>query len=204
MRKENKAIRQEQIEQAAYALLHDKGFAGTSMLSIAKRSSASNETLYNWYGDKLGLFRALVAHNAEETRSLLETSLAEEKPALDTLRLLGPKLLSLLTGERAITLNRAAAADSSGELGRAISEAGRETVAPLIREVLENARDVGTLSFTDSGIATELYINLLVGDLQIRRVIGQMPEPDAGDIAQRSKSAFTFFCRLMSNPGPMT
>ncbi|MEQ8740678.1 MAG: helix-turn-helix domain-containing protein, partial [Hoeflea sp.] len=63
MREETRAARQAQIEQAAYEVLEEKGYAATSMLAIAKRARASNETLYNWYGDKTGLFRALVVRN---------------------------------------------------------------------------------------------------------------------------------------------
>ncbi len=198
MREEKRSIRRDQIEQAAYSVLGNKGYAGTSMLSIAKRARASNETLYKWYGDKLGLFRTLIERNAEDAKTLLETNLIEDVPPLDTLGTLGPKLLALLTSERAVALNRAAAADPTGELGAAISEAGRETVAPLIHRTLENARDENALSFTDSREATELYLNLLVGDLQIRRVIGRQPEPDAGYIAKRSKMALVYFCRLFS------
>ncbi|MCP4319422.1 MAG: TetR/AcrR family transcriptional regulator [Hyphomicrobiales bacterium] len=198
MREENRAIRQDHIERAAYAELREKGYAGTSMLGVAKRAKASNETLYNWYGDKLGLFLVLVARNADEVRAHLEASLKEDAPALDILADLGPKLLTLLVGSRAVALNQAAAADPTGELGAAISEAGRETVAPLIRKTIEKAGEEGVLSFRGSQQATELYISLLVGDLQIRRVIGREAQPDADFIAERSKTAFDYFCQLLS------
>ncbi|WP_372990533.1 TetR/AcrR family transcriptional regulator, partial [Sulfitobacter sp.] len=111
MRAETRTHRQEQIEVAAYKLLEQKGFAGTSMQGIARLAKASNETLYNWYGDKQGLFKALVARNADEVKSLLEEELDAQRDALGILGLLGPRLLSLLLGPRAIALNRAAAAD---------------------------------------------------------------------------------------------
>ena len=65
MREDNKAQRREQIEMAAYALLAEKGFQNMSMLAVSKAAKASNETLYRWYGDKTGLFKALIATNAE-------------------------------------------------------------------------------------------------------------------------------------------
>jgi AcrR family transcriptional regulator len=90
MRDENRAARQEKIEEAAYAVLEAKGYAGTSMLAIARAARASNETLYNWYGDKTGLFKALVVRNAEEVRTLLQQGLDSEESPLDILRALGP------------------------------------------------------------------------------------------------------------------
>jgi len=197
MRDEKRTARQAEIETSAYEVLRERGYAGTSMLRIAQRASASNETLYNWYGDKAGLFRALVQRNAAEVQAHLEDSLAGERPPLETLRALGPRLLALLTGPRAVALNQAAAADPSGELGAVIAEAGRETVAPLIQRTLEIARDDGALAFADPQEAVELYLNLLVGDLQIRRAIGRMPPLGPAAVDRRAARAFAYFCRLL-------
>ena len=108
MREEKRSIRQQQIETAAYKVLESKGYGGTSMLGIAKQARASNETLYNWYGDKQGLFQALVTRNADEVKQHLQDELETDNDALSILGTLGPKLLDLLTGDRAVALNRAA------------------------------------------------------------------------------------------------
>ncbi len=200
MRDENRSKRQKQIETAAYALLEQKGYAGTSMLAIARKAKASNETLYNWYGDKHGLFKALVSRNAAEVKALLEAELAADPNPIDTLGLLGPKLLTLLLGDRAIALNRAAAADPSGELGAAISQAGRETVLPLIVQVLEKAKQAELLVFDRADLAAGLYMDLLVGDLQIRRVIGRAPAPTEAFCAQRAETALRRLSLLLANP----
>lgn len=197
MQVENKLNRQNQIEQAAYAVLREKGYTGTSMLSIAKRARASNETLYRWYGDKLGLFRSLIERNAKVVKNLLETQITSGAQPLDTLRALGPELLSLLTSERAIGLNQAAAADQTGELGAALSEMGRETIAPLISQTLEKARADGVLAFDDTDETTDLYLSLLVGDLQIRRAIGRISEPRSEFIKKRAQSSYSHFITLV-------
>ncbi len=198
MRDENKVSRQQKIEEAAYAVLEAKGYAGASMLAIAKAARASNETLYNWYGDKTGLFKALVLRNAEEVKAHLEEGLESDRQPLDILRALGPQLLALLVSPRAIQLNRAAAADPTGELGAVISERGRESIAPLIGAVLERARREGVLTFDATGDAVSLYLNLLVGDLQIRRVIGREPPLDETAIKRRAEQAYERFFRLNS------
>jgi AcrR family transcriptional regulator len=198
MRDENKAARQEKIEEAAYAVLEAKGYAGTSMLAIARAARASNETLYNWYGDKTGLFKALVVRNAEEVRTLLQEGLDSDASPLEILQALGPRLLALLVSPRAIQLNRAAAADPTGELGAVISERGRETVGPLIGAVMERARKDGALRFDDTGAAVGLYLNLLVGDLQIRRVIGREPPLDEDAINSRAAQAYERFLRFVA------
>ncbi|WDR06049.1 TetR/AcrR family transcriptional regulator [Devosia rhodophyticola] len=197
MRAQTRSQRQEEIEIAAYKLLEKSGYAGTSMQGIARMAKASNETLYNWYGDKQGLFKALVTRNAAEVKALLEQELSTERNALAILGQLGPKLLGLLLGERAIALNRAAAADASGELGAALGEAGRDAVLPLLLKVLERAQSAGQLSFERSDQAAILYLNLLVGDLQIRRVIGTVPPPTAAFCEERSQRALSYLSQIM-------
>ncbi len=192
MREEKRSIRQQQIETAAYEVLDSEGYGGTSMLGIAKMARASNEAFYNWYGNKQGLFQALVTRNASEVKSHLEEELRTDHDALSILTTLGPKLLrllKLLTGDRAIALNHAAAADNSGELGAALSKAGLEAVFPLLEQVLLRARDEGQLNFEQIDEAVRLYLDLLISDQQIWRVIGRLPRPSTAFCQERSARA---------------
>ncbi|MCV6592958.1 MAG: TetR/AcrR family transcriptional regulator [Silicimonas sp.] len=197
MREEKRSLRQQQIEAAAHEVLEAKGYGGTSMLSIAKAARASNETLYKWYGDKQGLFQALVTRNAEEVKNHLVSELETDHDAMSILETLGPKLLLLLTGDRAIALNRAAAADGSGELGQTLSRAGREAVLPLLEQVLERARAEGQLHFDRTEEAVGLYLDLLIGDQQIRRIIGQLPSPTPSACTERARRAVQYLRRIM-------
>lgn len=163
------------IEDAAFALLIEKGYKATSMLEVARRAGASNETLYKWYGNKQGLFAALVKANARDVAELLRERLGGADPGpLETLAAVGPLLLELVTGERAIALNRAAVGDvhDTATLGPALAKSGREAVVPLIAELIEQARAKGDLDFDDAGEVAETYVALLIGDLQIRRATG--------------------------------
>jgi AcrR family transcriptional regulator len=198
MRDENRSIRQDQIEQAAYAVLDAKGYGGTSMLAIAKAAKASNETLYNWYGDKTGLFAALVRRNAAEVKALLEDQIAAGGDAVDALARVGPVLLQLVTSDRAVALNRAAAADPTGKLGRVLAAEGRETVAPLIAQVIAQGREQGRLAFDDLAMACETWLGLLIGDIQIRRVVGRMPQPGQEALAARADAALRNFLTLFA------
>lgn len=197
MRQDNRQIREQQITAAAYEVLEEKGYAGTSMLAIARRARASNETLYNWYGDKSGLFKTLVINNAAFIRAELEQHLTHPHDPIATLRRIGPILLDLLLGDRAIALNRAAAADPTGELGTLISRNGREVIAPMIGQLLEHARDDGLMDFQDTDKALDLYLRLLVGDQQIRRVIGQASKPKQNEMTLRSDEAVAYLLELL-------
>ena len=192
MKLEKQQARRRQIEAAAYEVLSKNGYKAASMLAIAKRAGASNETLYNWYGNKQTLFRSLVESNAQEVTQFLQQSIDHEASAQETIRHLGPVLLRMITSEKAILLNRAAAADAdeTGILGGTLSRAGRNTVAPLIAKIFEQARKRGELAFDDTDDIVDLYLSLLIGDLQIRRVVGACPELSDSKVQDRANRAW--------------
>lgn len=175
------------IEGAAYALLAEKGYKATSMLAIARRAKASNETLYNWYGNKQQLFASLVRSNAKNVVSFLDGALEldGDEDVWALLDRLGPALLTLVTSERAIALNRAAVGDvhDTGTLGKSLSDGGREAVVSRLTVALDRA------GLAKSSEIAEMWINLLIGDWQIRLVTGAITTPSEAAMAERSKMA---------------
>lgn len=195
--------RRERIEEAAYAVLKESGYKAASLLAIARRASASNETLYNWYGNKQGLFQSLVEANAREAKDLLEAALQTGSDPLNTLAALGPILLSLVTGDKAVVLNRAAAGDISDTktLGPAIAQFGRDTITPLVCDLLRVASRSGLIVCDDPVAAADIYFRLLIGDLQVRRVIGAIEEPPPSEIERRANEAMALFLQLHAPAG---
>lgn len=189
------------IKEAAFEVLAEKGYKAASMLEIARRAKASNETLYKWFGNKQGLFKALVEDNARDARDLLEKALLDGSDPIDALSRLGPVLLGIVTGEKAVALSRAAAGDvfETATLGGTIAEYGRETIVPLLTAVFERAGQDGLLTTDDPREAAETYVNLLIGDLQIRRVIGVSSPPTRKETEARTARAVGYLKRIYGN-----
>lgn len=179
MKEEDRKARHDAIAKAAYKLLPKHGYAGTSMLRVAKAAQASNETLYRWYGNKDGLFRAMVEDNAARARNEIEGALASSEAPEDRLATLAPVILTMLLGERPVLLNRAAAADPSGKLGEAIAKGGRAQIVPLLEQLMDRLPLVPGMTPPD---AAALFISLIVGDWQIRRVVHGAPKPGPAEI----------------------
>lgn len=184
------------IEDAAFALVVEKGFLNMSMLAVAKAAKASNETLYRWYGDKTGLFEALVKRNTDKVRTALDNAMQRNLPPLATLKLIGPVLLAMIQDERAVSLNRAAAADASGRLGHALATGGREVVFPLIRQTCADAVRLGELADINAAEIAQTYLTLLIGDVQIRRAIGVLDPLTSTQITNRSDHALECLQKL--------
>jgi AcrR family transcriptional regulator len=201
MREEARLRRQTQIEDAAYALLEEKGYAGATMQALARRAGASMETLYSWYGDKPGLFRALIARNAETVQQVLDGQAGTAGAA--TLIAVGESLLALLTGPRAVALNRAAAADATGALGAELAAGGRATVMPRIADLIARMAAAGQIAPGDETpeALADLWLALLAGDLQLRRVIGAIPALNDTECKVRAERATRHLLRLFP-PAP--
>lgn len=185
------------IEQAAYELIDEFGYDGISMLKIAKRAKASNETLYKWYGDKKGLFSALVEANTTHISQLIEDAIETNKSERATIEQLGCLLLEILLGDRAIALNKSAVADPSGDLGQALAKAGREAVFPKICQIFNNHLNSQTGNKIDPTQITEIYLRLLIGDLQIRRATGAIRAFSAEEAIARSKEALDLALKII-------
>jgi AcrR family transcriptional regulator len=198
METEAKRDRRLRIEEAAYSVLQAKGYKGTSMLAVAKKAGCSNETLYRWYGNKQTLFTSLVVANAATIKDQIEQSIQTDGDTIEELRLLGSRLLQMVTSRKAVALNRAAAGDvyHTKTLGKAIAEGGKDVVAPLIGKLIENGLQRGLLQGATAQHIGQIYIALLIADIQIQRVIGVIPELSTQECEDRANNACAVIQKL--------
>ena len=70
----------------------------------------------------------------------------------------------------------------------------------MIGQIMLQAQATGLIDFDDTGDTVELYLNLLIGDLQIRRVIGRMPLPDRAYCANRAQLAYQRLQMILKPP----
>ncbi|MFK8023110.1 MAG: TetR/AcrR family transcriptional regulator [Ilumatobacter sp.] len=178
--------RRAEVLDAAFAELAERGADGVTMASIARRAGASKETLYSWFDNRSGLFRAMIASNADAAAARIAGALADPDQPESTLREFGLGLLGLLTDPQSIALNRAAMSDP--ELAADLLASGRHRVGPIVDAYLDRcaARDRIRLSSAADGF--ELFYGLLVRDTQIRTLLGESP-PDGTALTRRASEA---------------
>ena len=193
--------RRTEILEAAQRELRARGYAGTSMLAIATAARTSKETLYRLFGDKQGLFAALVRHNAAAISSAVAEALADDRrPPEEVLYQFGRGLVGLLLGERSVTINRAAIAEASAssELSAILATAGRGTTGPLVLRYLEVQRELGRLDFASAEEVFEVFLGLLLRDRQVRVLLGVVPPPPPEEIDALAGRAVRYFLRLFA------
>ncbi len=191
--------RREEILEVALSVLAERGYRGASMREIAVRAQASKETLYAWFGNKRGLFEELVRWQAERVHAVITPNLERDgdDPAV-VLLAFAVELQRLLLGERAVVINRAAISEATSDptFARILATQGRDSVVPRLVRYLEGQRERGRLEFEEAGTAIDTIIGLVIGDQQVRRLLGvlQMPEPER--VEARAERAVRSFLTL--------
>ncbi len=162
------ARRRKEILLSGLSVLIEKGWRGTSMIAIARRASASKETLYNWFGDKAGFFGALIRENASELDQALPGNFAE-MALEDGLQAFGEELLRLVTGDASLALNRTAIAEAGGDatLGQTLMAEGKEKSLPKLAHWLSLH-----MTLSDPAEAAEKFVVLVKGETQLEHLLG--------------------------------
>jgi AcrR family transcriptional regulator len=169
--------RRDAVLDAALAELGQSGYEAATMLAVARRAGASKETLYRWFGDKKGLFAAVIERNAGRTNRAVVGALAVDGDHVEVLTEVARGLVDLLLSEPALALNRAAI--TSPELARTLLAHGRHTTGPIVERFLARLAAEGVLIIDDPADAFQLFYGLVIQDLQIRALLGEAPLPPA-------------------------
>jgi AcrR family transcriptional regulator len=195
------AAHRQVVLDAAFELLVERGYQGTTMAAVAERAGSSKETLYAWFGDKQGLFTALIRRQAEAANQAVAAALEDEGGAgpAATLTAFATNLLRLLLGERSVALNRAALAEPAGELAAVLLAQGRHRTGPIVEAYLARLAGAGVLGVDDPAEAFQLLYGLVVRDLQIRVLLGE-PPPAPGALAAQARTAVERFLALTAAP----
>lgn len=192
---ETSSARRAAVLAAALALMVRRG-SGFSMADVAREASCSKETLYKWFGDRTGLLTATVQWQAAKvvmpvlpdgvlTRDGLEQSLAG----------FAASWLAVIMGDASLGLNRMAVGEA-GEPGQIVLRHGPRAMAGRLAPLFEAGRQAGLITFDSTDEAFRLFFGLVVGDLQIRCLLGDPARPSPPEIQSQAATAAARFLAL--------
>lgn len=191
--------RQGEVLDAALGLLVSVGDKLT-MAAVARKASCSKETLYKWFGDRDGLLTATIQWQAAKVRvPVLDKAHLDRASLSRSLQTFGCDLLTVLTGEISVALNRIAVADvgsNSAGLGVIVLENGRHAMGQRLKPVLEAGRNVALLKFPDSEEAFRTFFGLVVRDVQVRLLLGEALSLSPAEVESDAKRATEQFFTL--------
>lgn len=184
--------RRREILAAVLRVLRDHGINGASTARIAAEANCSKETIYNWFGDRAGLFGALISEQSKAVNAMLVGSIKDSGDAKVDLTNFAAALLDLLTGEASLLINRAAIGEmgNGNELAAILLAKGRSETSPLVMDLLNQARDQGLITFEDGTEVFSVFFGLIIGDRQIHSLLGgEGARPDGKDMKQIAEKA---------------
>jgi len=185
----------EAILDAAIAVMSERGVAA-SVEEIARRACVSKQTIYNHYGSKADVVRAVMDRRVHEITASLETAMALEHPA-EALGAFARALLQAVMRPQGPAFLRMAmlGVAEMPEVGAAIYEAGARASRKRLATFLELETAAGRLVCPDPLEAAEFFAGMVLGSFQTATLLGVDPELDPPRIDRIATEAAARFLR---------
>lgn len=158
-----KQEKQTALLDAARSAFLARGFARSSVNTIAKDAGISIATLYKYFDTKEDLFGAVIGRSWAELRSDLDLQKLNVLPPAEALCLIGDEYAELLGRENVRELFRVIIAEAVQfpELGEKLYEHGKEAFLEKVEQYLKRRIESGELSIDDSALATRQFLGLI-------------------------------------------
>ena len=187
--------RQNAVLEEALRLLVSGGEKALTTAGVARAANCSKESLYKWFGDRDGLLSAMISYQASKVRTFERPGERLTAASLtDHLEVFAKDLLEVLAGDVSLALNRLAIGQSSrdgSKFGTLLLERGRRQIDRRARALLEAGQRDGLLRFNDGEEAYRTLYGLIVSDLHVRMLLGDMPQTTSfGSRASKAVHAF--------------
>jgi AcrR family transcriptional regulator len=185
--------RQDAMLAAAADVFLERGFAGATLDDVIGRAGGSRATLYQRFGNKEGLFAAIVADVCG--RMVRPLSIAAGRDTATTLTDFAEAYMELLMAPRSLGLFRIVAAEGLRfpALAARVFAAGPETAAKTLAAYLRAEVKSGKLNLADADGAARLFLEMVKGDLHTRAVFGLEPAPSRQAMRRCLRSAVRLF-----------
>lgn len=197
-----RAVRQ-RILEAAFAAFLEKGYAGATTREIAARAKVSKRDLYALFPDKQAMLAACIKTTAQRARQPLELEPARHRRALQSaLEAYGTSFLLELSQPGVVALYRLAVleAESSLEVGRALSTFGKGAVVGTLSEFVRKAQTARLLGKGDPSAIARQFMSLLWGSTMLWLLLRVEDAPDRTAATRRAREATSALLRLFPPP----
>ena len=190
--------RRQRVLDAAESVFFELGYGAASMDDIARCAGMSKKTLYRLFETKESLFAAMVAAR----RAVLDAMIAGNECAAhdcaeDVLRSYLGKVARFVLAPRQAALYRLVIAESlrTPELAHAFYHQGPCKVRAVLEQWLARQHRAGILHVTDPERDAGMLCSMVIGELQMRLLVGALRAPDDALIDATVNRAVDLFLR---------
>jgi TetR/AcrR family transcriptional regulator, mexJK operon transcriptional repressor len=190
------------ILEAAAEMFRSQGY-DVSMDAIATAATVSKQTLYNQFGSKEDLFKAMVADRAAAMRAPLNVSALERHPR-DMLADVARQYYSHACTPYELSYTRMiiGASQQFPEIGEAYYEAGPKQILEALTQWIGREERIGRLDTGgDPQFAAEHFLGLITARIETRGLLGLDVEMSPTEIERRSRFCAEIFMRAFGPEG---
>lgn len=188
------AAKSEAILDAASEVLGERGLSAP-MEEIARRAKVSKQTVYNHYGSKADLVRALVERRVNTITAPLREPGAADRPE-ETLRAYARTLLTVVNNRNyALMRVTIQSAGEMPDLAREVFEAGPKHSRAQLARFLELETRAGRMQVDNPLQAAEFFGGMVLGHRQTKALLNLAPDLSEADIDAAAAEAARVFMR---------
>jgi AcrR family transcriptional regulator len=179
-------IRRQAMLEAAKALFLEKGFENTSLSDIVERSKGSRSTLYELFGNKEGLLRAMVEESTTQVWEAMDWAEALPEATDEALVELGMRFAKIALSSDSMAIYRIVVAEGHRmpEIARFFFLSGPQVFHQRLTDIFRKAQEDGRFKTGDPEMMAAAFASTALGDLHFRRALAVMPEMPDDDIAR--------------------
>lgn len=179
-RREN---RRRAILSAAESMFLEEGFERVSLGAIVRRSGGSLATVYDMFGNKQGLLRAVVDRGCEEGLEGVEDIGRNGQTPDVILREFARRYYQFATSSRTLALMRVMIAESlrDPEFGQQFNHDVRSKHVDGLATAFRRWTAEGKARVDEPIAAAELFFSMVLCDAPVRAMLGVAPEPIDAD-----------------------
>ena len=183
----------EAILDAAVEVIGQRGLAAP-MEEIARRAGVSKQTVYNHYGSKAELVRALMQRRVEAITASLREPGAVDNPS-EALEAYARSMLETVTTTKAMMRVIMLGAGEMPDLAKEVFESGPLAARRQLAEFLRIETELGRLKVENFEQAAEFFSGMVMGHGQMRSLLRLPSERAPEDYGRHAKEAAVRFMR---------
>ena len=183
------------ILDAAAEVFFEQGYAATSIDAIIERIGGSKRNIYNEFGNKEGLFTALVSESADTALAALSVEKFKGRDLAGILLEFGRRLMEIYMSPALIGVYRSIMPEALRfpELAKDFYDKGPGRASDRLAEVLEDAKARGEIHIGDCHAAADHFVGMFRDNLHLKVVLGLRSPPSPTEAEAAVVSAIGIF-----------
>lgn len=177
-----------------------KGFAATSMSTVACAVGGSKATLYNYFNNKEALFAAVLEERSKALFGPIHSKVFPHDTPLAFLSAVGERLLTGIYDAEMISLYRVIIGESwqNPKIGSVFFQLGPDRAKRIVASQLAFFEQAGCVQIANPSDAAEDFLALLRGETHLRILAGIAAAPGQAEIRAHVQRVVAMTQRLWS------